>query len=159
MAITNFVDSLIARLGAGSHEQLLGAVTDALREHDWDVETEPRVGRMRPDLIAHDGAGTNYVIELKATPPPAFVGAVAQVEAQLDGYRRDRGEDALGVLMFAGEAPTDLAAVARDAGIELLPLTSLSPASIADSLSRLAADSKRVAASDGTNGSAGVAST
>jgi RecB family endonuclease NucS len=139
--MTDFVGSLIGKLGSGSHEKLLSAVTEVLRERNWAVEVEPPVGAMQPDLVARDGEGTTFVVEIKSELPSAFLGAVAQVEAQVDGYRANRDKDVRGVLMFAGEAPAGLGAVADDAGVELVPMSSMRATSVADSLSELSAKS------------------
>jgi hypothetical protein len=135
--MNNLVDSLGARIGHASHERLVDAAMEALRGRDWSVESEPRAGQMRPDIVAHSAEGATYVFEVKSKAPKAFLGAVAQVEAQVESYRREHGADAMGVLLFAGDAPDGLGDVAHNAGIELVQLQSDRPSAVAKSLSKL----------------------
>ncbi len=137
--MTPLVDSVISYFAAASHEQLVQAAAEFLRERNWDVETEPRVGHMRPDIVARDTLGNPFVIEIKSRSPGALLGAVAQVEAQVEGYRQERGADARGVLVLAGDVPAELSAVAQGAGVELVQMTSGRPAAVAKSLSALTA--------------------
>jgi RecB family endonuclease NucS len=139
LAMTPLVDSLISHFGAASHKQLVEAAAKFLRARNWDVETEPRVGHMRPDIVARDTRGNPFVIEIKSRSPGALLGAVAQVEAQVEGYRQECGAEARGILVLAGDVPAELSAVAQGAGVELVRMPSGRPAAIAESLSALTA--------------------
>jgi RecB family endonuclease NucS len=134
------IQGFLAQLGLATHEQVVDAAAKTLRGSDWVVEQEPVVGTMRPDIIAHDPEGTTYVIELKTGKQNAYLGAVAQVE----GYRdrlAEQGLIARGVLVLAGDAPSELDDVAKSAGVELVRATSGSPTDIGESLSALLAGS------------------
>jgi RecB family endonuclease NucS len=129
------IQSLRAQLGFATHEQVVDVAANVLRNSRWQVEQEPVVGTMRPDIIARDPDGKTYVFEVKAGKQNAFLGAVAQVE----GYRdrlAEGGKTAQGVLVLAGDAPSELDDVARSAGVALVRATSGSPTDIEESLSR-----------------------
>jgi RecB family endonuclease NucS len=128
------IQTLRAQLGLATHEQVVDAAAKVLRDSSWQVDREPVVGTMRPDIIARDPDGKTYVFEIKAGKQNAFLGAVAQVE----GYRdrlAEGGQAARGVLVLAGDAPSELDDVARSAGVALVRATSGSPADIEESLS------------------------
>ncbi len=133
--MTPLLDNVLARIGGDSHARVVDAAANLLRRGSLEVETEPQVGRARPDIVIHDASGAVYLIEIKSSAPSAFLGAVAQVEAQVDDYRRARGKDAQGVLVFSGHAPDDLDNVARHAGVELVHVPSFRPTAVAESLS------------------------
>ncbi len=129
------IQTLRAQLGFATHAQVVDAAANVLRSSSWQVQQEPVIGTMRPDIVARDPDGKTFVFEVKAGKQDAFLGAVAQVE----GYRdrlAEGGNDAQGVLVLAGDAPSELDAVARSAGVALVRAASGSPTDIEESLSR-----------------------
>lgn len=103
--------------GQGTHDEAVQALEDALRSQRWQVEEEPLIGTVRPDLVATDPNGTSYVFEVKAEAAEAHLGAVAQVEAYRDSLRQQLGREARGVLVLVADAPKELDDVARAAGV------------------------------------------
>lgn len=57
-------------------------LADTLEAVGWRVETEPRLGRLRPDVVAEDKNGRSYVIEIKVGRAGSHFGAVAQAAQQ-----------------------------------------------------------------------------
>jgi RecB family endonuclease NucS len=103
-----------------THDQLMGAVAETLREGAWDVQLEPIVGTVRPDLVARGPSGQTYVIEVKQADTAAWLGAVAQVEAYRNALAEECGDDAKGLLVMVGDTPEALGDVAARAGVVLV---------------------------------------
>src|ERR1700730_9774061 len=78
----------------GTHDKVVQALEDGLRGQRWQVEEEPLIGTVRPDLVATDPNGVSYVFEVKAEAAEAHLGAVAQVEAYRDSFRQQLGREA-----------------------------------------------------------------
>jgi RecB family endonuclease NucS len=115
-------------------------VQRVLESDGWSVAPEPRLAGLRPDIVARDPHGNNYVIEIKAGAGRAHLGGVAQVEMYRDSLKSQLG-DATGVLILGGDAPEQLAAVAERAGVKLIDASANgddSPGSLASSLASLA---------------------
>jgi predicted RecB family endonuclease len=106
-----------------------------LREESWQVEREPVLENIRPDLVAHAPDGVTYIIEVKQGRLDANLGAVAQVEA-FQNMASARYPGAKGVLVVAGSAPenrSELDTAAHGAGVDVV-WTSSGVGSIRESL-------------------------
>jgi|HubBroStandDraft_6_1064221.scaffolds.fasta_scaffold37564_3 RecB family endonuclease NucS len=128
--------SLLRSLFKPTHDQMVGVIADALLEERWDVQREPIVGTVRPDIVAHGPEGATYVIEVKQGNAGANLGAVAQVEAYRNALAREVGGEVKGVLVVAGDAPERLGAAAKGAGVELVRTESVDVGSVRDLLAR-----------------------
>jgi RecB family endonuclease NucS len=128
-----------------SHDRLLVEVQQVLEREGWTVSPEPRLAGLRPDIVARDPYGNNYVIEIKAGAGRAHLGGVAQVEMYRNSLKSRLG-DAKGVLILGGDVPEQLAAVAERAGVKLIDASADgddSPGSLASSLTSLAQAPRR----------------
>jgi predicted RecB family endonuclease len=118
------------------HERIVSSVEKVLREESWQVEREPVLENIRPDLVAHAPDGATYVIEVKQGRLDANLGAVAQVEA-FQNMANDRYPGAKGVLVVAGTAPEnrgELDTAAHGAGVDVVWTSSSGVGSIRESL-------------------------
>ena len=89
------------------------AVEDILRAQGWDVQREPIVASMRPDIVARSPKGELYVMDVKQGDAAANLGAVAQVESLRNAVTDAWGASAKGVLMVAGTPPPHLQEMLR----------------------------------------------
>ncbi len=129
--------SRVRDLFGTSHDQLVDAVEQVLREQHWDVSRDQILGTVRPDIVARKPGGPTYVFEVKRGQLDANLGAVAQVET----FRRAAAQlvdgDAQGVLLVTGRAPENrpaLDAAASGADVKLVWAPSAGVGTIRESL-------------------------
>jgi RecB family endonuclease NucS len=128
---------IFERLFKTSHDGMVKAVNEALDLEGWQVEVEPIVGNVRPDIVAREpNDGMSYVIEIKDGDLEANLGAVAQVETFRNAVAEHRGGAVKGMLVVTGEAQQDLSAIARSANVELVQAESSDTAEVLESLKR-----------------------
>ncbi len=119
-----------------SHERTVSSVEKVLREKSWQVERQPVLENIRPDLVAHAPDGATYIFEVKQGRLDANLGAVAQVEA-FQNVANDRYPGAKGILVVAGTAPEnrgELDTAAHGAGVDVVWTSSGGVSSIRESL-------------------------
>ena len=119
--------------GVEFHDRLVATIVELLKEQNWTVEEEPRLGGLRPDIVARNPDGDSYVFELKTDPAQADLGAVAQVETYRNSLA-ERDDGAKGVLVVTADAPTELNVVAAHAGVELVLPSAEDPIAFKSSL-------------------------
>jgi hypothetical protein len=130
MALMAFRDLL------NPHARTVSSVEKVLREGSWQVEREPVLENIRPDLVAHAPDGTIYIFEVKQGQLDANLGAVAQVEA-FQNAANGEYPGAKGILVVAGTAPEnrgELDTAARGAGVDVVWTGSGGVGSIRESL-------------------------
>jgi hypothetical protein len=130
MALMAFRDLL------NPHERTVSSVEKVLREESWQVERQPVLENIRPDLVAHAPDGATYIFEVKQGRLDANLGAVAQVEA-FQNVANDRYPGAKGILVVAGTAPEnrgELDTAAHGAGVDVVWTSSGGVGSIRESL-------------------------
>jgi RecB family endonuclease NucS len=117
-------------------ERLMDAVADALQEEAWDVQREPIVGTLRPDLVARRPDGQSYVIEVKRSTVTANLGAVAQVEAYRNALAQRGDREAKGLLVVSGVAPEALGDAAERAGVVVVRTGSVDSNAVHEALAQ-----------------------
>lgn len=125
---------IFERLFKPSHDVMVSALNKVLDGEGWQVEVEPIVGNVRPDIVAREPSGISYVIEVKGADLEANLGAVAQVETFRNAVAEDRGEEVKGMLLVTGEPPEGLDAIARGANIGLVRAESSDTTDLLESL-------------------------
>jgi RecB family endonuclease NucS len=128
------VPNRLRQLFGPTHDQLVSAVNSVLDLPGWEVQREPVIEGVRPDIVAREPNGTTFVIEVKQGDLEANLGAVAQVEAFRNAVAEQSGGDTRGMLVVAGDAPEELDVVARSAGVQLVRTESGDVGSVRDSL-------------------------
>jgi hypothetical protein len=103
-----------------AHQDLLESLSRLLMSWHWQVDREPRVGALRPDLIAQGPDGQTYLFEVKAGRSQGHLGAIGQVEAFRNAFRAQEGREPVAVLLLAGDSPRELQQVAEDVGVTVL---------------------------------------
>jgi|SRR5665811_1216422 len=83
--------TFLRHLVGPTHDDVLTAVNEVLDQQGWEVQREPIIGGVRPDIVAHGPNGTSYVIEVKQGELEANLGAVAQVEAFRNAVAKKSG--------------------------------------------------------------------
>ncbi len=130
MALMAFRDLL------NPHARTVSSVEKVLREESWQVERQPVLENIRPDLVAHAPDGATYIFEVKQGRLDANLGAVAQVEA-FQNVANDKYPGAKGILVVAGTAPEnrgELDTAAHGAGVDVVWTSSGGVGSIRESL-------------------------
>jgi hypothetical protein len=102
------------------HHQVVDFLSEVLTGWDWRVEREPRVGTVRPDVVAYDPDGAAYVFEVETSEHAGHLGTVGQLEAYKRALEQDLGKDATAVLLVSDAAPDQLMQIADHAGVRVL---------------------------------------
>lgn len=126
--------ALLRHLLGPSRGDVTSAVEEVLREQNWEVQHEPIIGRVRPDILARDPNGATFVINVNQGGWAANLGAVAQVEAFRNAVAREIGREAKGVLVVAGDASQHLDDMAARASVEVVRAGSGTAGSVRKSL-------------------------
>jgi hypothetical protein len=124
---------VMARWTRSRHDDMVGTVVDVLSQEDWQVEREPVVGSVRPDIVALSPSGARYVFEVKQSELDTNLGAVAQVETFRNAVDVQEGGSTTGVLLVAGTVPSDLYGIA---GIEVVSTGSVDIVGVRESLAK-----------------------
>ena len=88
-----------------THEELVDYVSDLLTEWEWTVNREPRVGTVRPDLVAEAPDGTAYVVEIKTGGDAGHLGSLGQIETFRNALEAEIGREPDALLLLADDAP------------------------------------------------------
>lgn len=127
---------LLRHILGPTRDDVMSAVEEVLRKRNWEVQHEPIVGTVRPDILARDPGGATFVINVNQGGWNANLGAVAQVETFRNAVASEVGTEAKGVLVVAGEASEHLDGLAASAGVEIVRAGSGDIGSVRESLTR-----------------------
>lgn len=141
MALVSFLASRIdgfeshERSGPTEHNALVRVLAQRLQADGWQVNEQPLISTMRPDLIATKEGEAPHVFEIKTGL--AHLGSVAQVEAYRNALGAQSSERPTAVLVVPDNAPAELEDAARRADVELWRVPAGDPGETAASLDPL----------------------
>ena len=103
-----------------TERQLIEAIAERAQAEGWEVERQPTVGVMRPDLAITPKAGMMLVIEVKREVGLIHFASLGQVSNYRRGLAELTGAAVYPVLVTTGEESEEIAALARELCVHLI---------------------------------------
>jgi hypothetical protein len=101
--------------------QLEQALAEGLARSGWNVEVEPVIGTVRPDVLAVGPSGDALVAEIKTSREPLHFATIAQVAGFGSLARKLRGLDRVRTIVLAlGPVGASARRAAEEAGVEVV---------------------------------------